>query len=237
MNNNEITVEYIDHSGSDLTVVNAARVSFANRSDWDYSSCPDPSGMPPEIVQEYKKLSNRDEKLITYLAEHQHLSPFGHCFATFCVKAPVFVRAQMVKHKFLRVNEVSRRYVDSRPTFFFPECWRNRAENKKQGSGDGEVEDLGGQAIKDIYASFVKDAVDVYESMIASGVAPEMARMVLPQSMFTEWYWSGSLDAFAAMCKLRLGHDAQLETRLVAQYISNMMSELYPHSWKVLMNA
>lgn len=221
MNSNNVSVEYVDHSGSDLTVVNAARVSFDKRSEWE----------------DGQELSPKDTRLINYLAEHQHLSPFGHCFATFCIKAPVFVRAQLVKHKFLRVNEVSRRYVDSRPTFLFPKHWRDRAENKKQGSGDGEIEDLGGQAIGAIYSVFINDAINLYDSMIASGVAPEMARMVLPQSMFTEWYWSGSLDAFAAMCKLRLCHDAQLETRLVAQQISDKMSELYPHSWKVLTNA
>jgi thymidylate synthase (FAD) len=201
-----IEATYIDHMGSDLSVVNAARVSFGKKHD---------------------TFQDKDKGLINYLAKHKHISPFGHAFASFHVKAPIFVARQLVKHKFLRWNEISRRYVDDEPEFYNPKVWRGKAENIKQGSA-GVVST---QADPD----FVNHtALRTYNDMIAEGVAPEMARMVLPQSTMTEWYWSGSLDAFAAMCRLRLPQDTQQETRVVAQQISEKMVELFPASWAAL---
>ena len=124
-----IEVTYIDHMGSDLSVVNAARVSFGKKSDW----------MMRVHNGEAKVLQHKDDKLIKYLAKHKHISPFGHAFASFHVKAPVFVARQLVKHKFLRWNEISRRYVDEDPEFYIPENWREKSDDKKQGSGDGFV--------------------------------------------------------------------------------------------------
>jgi thymidylate synthase (FAD) len=210
-----IQATYIDHMGSDLSVVNAARVSFGKKSEWN----PD---------REEPPLYPRDEKLIKYLAKHKHLSPFGHAFASFHVKAPIFVARQLVKHKFLRWNEISRRYVDDEPEFYVPEVWRGRSADKKQGS-DGVVDLYWGPEHQ-----FEKPLV-VYKRMLECGVAPEQARMVLPQSIMTEWYWSGSLDAFAAMCKLRCAPDTQYESRIVADQISEKMSELFPVSWDALM--
>ena len=204
-------VSLIDSMGNDLTVVNAARVSFDKES---------------------KEFSEQDEKLIWYLAKHKHLSPFGHCFTTFRVRAPVFVSRQLVKHKFLRINEVSRRYVDSTPEFYDPIFWRKKAEDKKQGSSkEGTM--LPGDSL-DIYQEVLEHSLATYQEMIDLGVAPEMARMVLPQSMMTEWYWSGSMDAFAAMCNLRCKPDAQEETRIIAELIDFEMSKLYPVSWEAL---
>jgi thymidylate synthase (FAD) len=222
-----IEVNYVDHCGSDLTTVNAARVSFGKRSEYEEGACGEWS------------LSESDKKLIHYLAEHKHYSPFGHAFASFHVSAPVFVRAQLVKHEYLRVNEVSRRYVDSSPTLYNPIVWRGRAEDKKQGSSNEYVTDLrmqghGMQTVHDAVFKHHMHSLDLYRDMITAGIAPEMARMVLPQSMMTEWYWSGSLDAFANMCNLRLPEDSQYESRLVAQQISDKMLELYPVSWKAL---
>lgn len=217
-----ITATYIDHMGSDLSVVNAARVSFGKKSWW----------VNEEDWLEFDvdlKLSDKDTKLIHYLAKHGHYSPFGHCFASFHIKAPIFVARQLVKHEYLRMNEISRRYVDSEPEFYVPEVWRGRSKDKKQGS-EGVVE-LETHYPPDQY--FV-DANEYYLDLLAEGVAPEMARMVLPQSMYTEWYWSGSMDAFANMCNLRLKEDTQYETRLVAQQIDKVMGELYPVSWKAL---
>ena len=232
----QITVYYIDHMGSDLSVVNAARVSFAKSSDWSYSSCPDPYGMPPEIVNEYKKLSNKDQKLINYLAKHKHMSPFGHAFASFHVKAPIFVARQLVKHKFLRWNEISRRYVDDEPEFYEPDVWRGRSADKKQGS-DGVVI-IEGMDVGRLYGNpdYVSSEVCLraYKFLLEQGVAPEQARMVLPQSTMTEWWWSGSLDAFADMCKLRLKDDTQYESRLVAQMIDKEMATMFPVSWAAL---
>lgn len=231
----QITATYIDHMGSDLSVVNAARVSFAKTSDWVTSTVP--TNGPPERV-----LHMRDRKLIAYLAKHKHISPFGHAFASFHVKAPIFVARQLVKHKFLRWNEVSRRYVDDEPEFYTPDVWRGRSADKKQGS-DGVVdidyedydpycEDWG---LDDGRRSGPEEvALDVYKDLLARGVAPEQARMVLPQSMMTEWYWSGSLDAFADMCNLRCKPDTQYESQLAANQIDAGMAKLFPVSWAAL---
>jgi len=173
-------------------------------------------------------LKDKDRKLVHYLAEHGHYSPFGHCFASFHIKAPIFVARQLVKHKFLRWNEISRRYVDSKPEFYEPDEWRGKAEDKKQGSS-GTV-DLVDYSLDD----YNENAVDFYTCLIRDGVAPEQARMVLPQSTMTEWYWSGSLDAFSDMCKLRCKSDTQYETRIVADHISNLMLNLFPKSWSAL---
>ena len=211
----KITATLIDYMGSDLTTVNAARVSFGKRSEWN------------PYYRNEKPLYEKDEKLIKYLATHGHISPFGHAFASFHVKAPIFVARQLVKHKFLRWNEISRRYVDDEPEFYTPDVWRGRSEDKKQGS-EGTVE----------YQEewdYNYDLCKTYNKMIAAGIAPEQARMILPQSTMTEWYWSGSLDAFASMCNLRCKPDTQYETRLVADQISEVMSGLYPVSWKALM--
>jgi len=205
--------------GSDLSVVNAARVSFNKKSDW----------IPRVHNGETKALSEKDTKLIYYLANHKHMSPFGHAFASFHVKAPVFVARQLVKHKFLRWNEVSRRYVDEDPEFYVPDQWRGRADNVKQGSY-GSV-DLDPELAKNMVESSTHD----YKYLLAKGVCPEQARMVLPQSMMTEWYWSGSLDAFADMCKLRLKTDTQQETREVAMQVDERMSVLFRTSWTALM--
>jgi len=214
-----IEVTHIDHMGSDLSVVNAARVSFGKKSEALGTSGVEGQPMTPI-------LNDPDKKLIKYLAKHKHMSPFGHCFASFHIKAPVFVARQLVKHKFLRWNEISRRYVSDNPEFYRPEVWRGTSEDKKQGSA-GIVEDV---RVGDISLT-VKV---LYNSLIERGVCPEQARMVLPQSTMTEWYWSGSLDAFSDMCKLRCKSDTQYETRIVADHISNLMLNLFPKSWSAL---
>ena len=196
--------------GDDLDVVNAAKVSFAKES---------------------KEFDDNSVRLIKYLAKHKHMSPFGHCFASFHVKAPIFVARQLVKHKFLRWNEVSRRYVDDEPEFYVPDVWRGRSADKKQGS-DGVVKLEGvDEQIVDDYAA---EALTAYQVLLEAGVAPEQSRMVLPQSTMTEWWWSGSLDAFADMCNLRCKPDTQYDTRLVADQISDKMRELFPVSWQAL---
>tara|TARA_B110000046_G_scaffold27328_1_gene27691 strand:+ start:2406 stop:3071 length:666 start_codon:yes stop_codon:yes gene_type:complete len=217
-----IEVTYIDHMGSDLSVVNAARVSFGKESLWNWSKELDSD------TGDGRTLRERDTKLIKYLAKHKHMSPFGHAFASFHVKAPIFVARQLVKHKFLRWNEISRRYVDDKPEFYEPDEWRGRADDKKQGSGTALAD-------QDIHIGTTQRIVFMlYESMLSKGVCPEQARMVLPQSTMTEWYWSGSLDAFADMCNLRRKEDTQYETRLVANSISMDMKGLFPASWKAL---
>jgi len=212
-----IEVNYKGHMGNDLTVCNAARVSFGKETEWDYEES--------DAYSFKQHLKTKDRKLIQYLAKHKHISPFGHCFASFHIKAPVFVARQLVKHKFLRWNEISRRYVDSEPEFYVPDTYRGRSLNKKQGSaGKVTVSDNG----------FNEIAMTEYEFLLDLGVCPEQARMVLPQSMMTEWYWSGSLDAFADMCKLRCAPDTQAETAEVAWGIDLKMVDLFPVSWRAL---
>jgi len=212
-----IEVTYIDHMGSDLSVVNAARVSFGKKSDW----------LPRIHNGEAKALSAKDCRLIEYLARHNHKSPFNHTFTTFHVKAPVFVARQLVKHEYMPWNEISRRYVDEEPELYEAPIWRGRAEDKKQGSY-GEVESNANV----LY--YNKNALMMYKQLLDEGVAPEQARMVLPQSMMTEWYWSGSLYAFAKMCGLRLKDDTQAETRIVAEKIEDVMMDIFPNSWEAL---
>jgi thymidylate synthase (FAD) len=221
-----IKATYIDHMGDDLSVVNSARVSFGKKSEWEWEEC----GVKAFGNESYQRLSDKDTKLIHYLAKHKHMSPFGHAFASFHVKAPIFVARQLVKHKFLRWNEISRRYVDDEPEFYTPAVWRGRSKDKKQGSSDIVVGD------DDLVASWsvMEDCVNFYNNMIRQGIAPEQARMVLPQATMTEWYWSGSLDAFADMCRLRCKDDTQYETRLVAVTISAIMEDLFPVSWDAL---
>jgi len=210
---------YIDHMGSDLSVVNAARVSFGKKSEW----------MPRIHYGEELVLKPKDAKLIRYLAKHNHKSPFNHTFVTFHVKAPIFVARQLQKHEYMPWNEVSRRYVDDEPEFYVPDVWRGRAQDKKQGS-DGEIHDIRPSVARNM----VEDCRQNYNYLLAKGVSPEQARMVLPQSMMTEWYWSGTLFAFAKMCGLRLKEDTQAETRIVAEKIEDVMMKLFPVSWEAL---
>lgn len=213
-------VTYIDHMGSDLSVVNAARVSFGKKSEWHQRI----------YTGEPNILKGKDAKLIRYLAKHNHKSPFNHTFATFHVKAPVFVARQLQKHEYMPWNEVSRRYVDEEPELYVPDVWRGRSADKKQGS-DGVVKGIDPH----VAAIMVDGAKQDYKYLLAKGVAPEQARMVLPQSMMTEWYWSGTVYAFAKMCGLRMQQDTQQETREVAMQIDEYMEKLYPESWKALM--
>ena len=215
--------------GSDLSVVNAARVSFNKKATWGHH-------VPGQGIFE---LEDRDKKLIRYLAKHGHWTPFGHATLSFHIKAPIFVARQLVKHQVGLVwNEVSRRYVDDVPDFYFPETWRGKATDKKQGSSDEEILWLTrdrrvGTAVRQ--AS--KEAGALYRDMLDVGVAPEQARMVLPQNTYTEWYWTGSLYAFARVCGLRCKGDTQEETRNIAWEIHDLAKEKFPVSWESLFYA
>ena len=210
-----IEVTYIDHMGNDLSVVNAARVSFGKKSKLE---CID-------MVKGKFVLNHKDAKLIKYLAKHNHKSPFNHTFVTFHVKAPIFVARQLVKHEYMPWNEISRRYVDSEPEFYVPDEWRGRSEDKKQGS-DGVITDIDPRVADYMVVGAKQD----YNYLLGKGVSPEQARMVLPQSTMTEWYWSGTLYAFAKMCQLRCAKDTQQESREVAMQVSEYMEKLFPAS-------
>ncbi|SVA98142.1 uncharacterized protein METZ01_LOCUS150996 [marine metagenome] len=213
-------VTLIDKMGTDLSVVNAARVSFGKKKT---------------------KFTKQDEKLINYLATHNHWTPFGHCSLQFHIVAPVFVARQLVKHQVGLVwNEVSRRYVDNEPEFYYPEEWRLKAEDKKQGSSDevwewDERDNLSGPEYA--YDNICNDAKSKYMHWVnVLNICPEQARMILPQSMMTEWYWSGTLMAFARVCNLRCKPDAQLETRIITDKIDIIGRKEFTVSWKALRN-
>lgn len=218
LNDGISSVELIDHMGTDLTVVNAARVSMAKESEWDFGD----SGFD-------MKLSKRDCGLIAYLAKHNHWTPFSHPQVQLRIKMPIFVARQWFKHMigFTR-NEVSRRYVDDTPELYFPTEWRRRAENVKQGSSDETVDP---NMIGTMVGPVVRECVALYEDMLDCGVCPEQARMILPQSMYTEFYETGSLAAYARLAKLRLDPHAQKEVRQYAHAVSEIMGELFPVSW------
>ena len=219
-------VELVDKMGSDLSVVNAARVSYSKESEWERIT---PAGPTPGA------LSDKDEKLIKYLAKHNHWSPFAHASLQFRIKAPIFVARQLVKHQVGLVwNEISRRYVDYEPELYEPKEWRGRPQNSKQGS-DGTVSIDSNE--KHRLDMTMEQCKIIYNSLIGKGIAPEQARMVLPQSMMTEWIWSGTLYAFARVCNLRCAKDTQEETREVANQIHNICKEEFPISWKYLKNA
>lgn len=209
----DMEVQYLDHMGSDINVVNAARVSFAKEAkEFDLE---------------------KDSKLINYLAKHNHWSPLAHTSVSIRVKAPIFMARQFVKHQIGLVwNEESRRYIDDTPEFYLPEQWRAKPDNAKQGSG-GVLE----KSV--VYKNHCKylsiECLKTYNFMLDEGVAPEQARMVLPQNTMTNWIWTGSLVAFARVCKLRLDSHAQKEAQELAQKINDVVTPLYPVSWAALM--
>lgn len=219
--------ELISCLGTDLTVVNAARVSFDKESEWAVNH---------SVRQE---LSSSDSALIRYLAKHDHFTPFTHCMITLRETIPIFVARQRFKHTVgFTYNEVSRRYVDDEPEFYFPDEWRGRADNAKQGSSE-EVIDINpptgtGPSMVDEYHHAIQKCRWTYEQLLRRGVCPEQARMVLPQSMFTSYYVTGSLSAFARAYKLRIDKHAQKEIQVLADKWNNIIKDLYPVSWEAL---
>ena len=278
-NGDNMQVTYIDHMGTDLSVVNAARVSFGKLSEWDskyvgsyseYEELPDRDSWTifDEFCDPYdgyglRRLRPQDQGLIQFLARGctsgdwerhidalfttmprddidailkyvkrmpDHWTPFGHTAITLHIKAPIFVARQLGKHQVGFVwNEVSRRYVTDDPTFFIPQEFRKAAANVKQGSSD-ETTDWGVHS----YVALCNKAVDLYKDMLEMGVCPEQARMVLPQSMYTEWYWTGNLYGFANVFIQRTDSHAQREVQDVAHQIGQIIEPLFPVSWKAL---
>lgn len=229
-------VDYVSHMGSDLMVCNAARVSFAKETGWEVDSAAvqrmRDSGSPTIPFDELKMLGEKDKKLIKYLAKHNHWTPFAHPQITLRIKAPVSVRTQCFKHKSGFVeNEISRRYVSFEPDFYRP-TWRGKPTNgAKQGSEDFiQV----APNTSNLYDQAIAAAMYAYNTLLEDGVAPEQARFVLPQGMFTEWYWTGSLAAYARFYKQRIDEHAQWEIRQYAEAVGKIISPLFPESWKAL---
>jgi len=207
-------VELIESAGGDLSIVNSARVSFDKISE---------------------EMSGRDEKLIRYLAEHQHMTPFRHNFIQLRCSVPLFLARQLMKHQAgLTWNEVSRRYVDGIPEFYYPEGWRERPDKSiKQGSG--KVHKYSDN-IKEGYAEILEELLGHYTDMIENGVAPEMARMVLPQSMMVDFIWTGNLLAFAHVYNLRSGEGAQEEAKVFAELLKKAIAPAFPIGWNALVH-
>lgn len=224
----DIAVEYIDHMGSDLSVVDAARVSFSNSSEWEWF-------YDTQQQEQFKRLSERDRKLIIYLAKHSHEMPFAHPHITVRVKAPVPIARQAFKSKIGFVeSEESRRYIKTTPEVYVPDVFRSAPEGSiKQGSG--ETHKLS-DAWRQQYISMTSRAVEMYETMIVSGVCPEQARFVLPQGAMVNWVWTGSLLAFARFYKLRIDSHAQQEVQILARKVGFVVGPLFPVSWEALTN-
>ncbi len=215
----QVTAIHPERWGNDLDVVNAARVSFHKVSE---------------------EFTEKDTRLINYLAKHKHFSPFNHSFISVRVKAPIFVARQLVKHKFMPWNEVSRRYVDEEPEFYFPEYWRAKAENVKQGSSEEEASVIGyfhpdDEGPAELPYAITYRSLEIYQELLKNEVCAEQARMILPQNMMTEWIWSGTLGAFCDMLVLRLDPHTQYESRIVAQKLREQIEPLYPVSLKALL--
>lgn len=223
-------VEYIDHMGDDLTVVNAARVSFNKESYWDGER-----NWTGAI--EGKTLCDKDKKLIKYLAKHKHWTPFAHPQITLRIKAPIFVRTQLFKHKVgFTENEISRRYVTFEPEIYTP-FWRSAPTNgAKQGSSDFILDDNTVQLLNTSTEKNNKNCVDLYNQLLANNIAPEQARAVLPQGTYTEWWWTGSLSAYARVYTQRADFHAQWEVQQYAMGIASIISFFYPISWEALTN-
>jgi thymidylate synthase (FAD) len=221
-------VKAINVMGTDLTVVNAARVSFNKESEY-------------ELTEIGEVLPNRDIKLLKYLADHNHFTPFTHCTVTMREKVPIFVARQRFKHTIgFSYNEISRRYVDEDPEFYKPEEWRGKSEDKKQGSSEDVIINInpptssGSVAMVDVYDHAINNCVWTYKFLLRKGICPEQARMVLPQSMYTEYYVTGSLYAWARAYNLRSKEDAQKEIRDLAIEWDKIMIMLFPESWLAL---
>lgn len=216
MNNQGIKAEYIDHLGDDLRVANAARVSFAKESQLNDG-----------------ELEASDARLISYLAKHDHWTPFSHPQITLRETLPIFVARQRFKHMVgFTYNEVSRRYVDDTPEFFIPDTWRARPEGSvKQGSAGSHQEST---TFDEMYREYIGISERVYTRMIEAGIAPEQARMVLPQSMLTSYYVTGSLAAFARAYRQRAEGHSQLEIQYLAKQWDEVIRPLFPVSWAAL---
>jgi thymidylate synthase (FAD) len=242
-------VQYMDHMGTDLSIVNAARVSFDKESEWEFPTHEEVLGSLTQTGN--RRLSSRDTKLIHYLAKHKHWTPFGQVTIQLRIKMPLFVSRQMMRSNVGIVwNEVSRRYVDSEPEFYEPEVWRGRPEGSiKQGSGDGAVTSASykipsrydylppttvrttpHQMGREIHSLAMRH----YTGLVKSGVAPEQARIVLPQSTYTEVVGNFTLAALARVCALREDSHAQLEIQEFAKAMGEIAKQYFPVSWEAL---
>lgn len=215
----QLSATLIDSMGTDLTVANAARVSFNKESSFD-------------VMEMGVFLKAGDQKLLDFLAKNGHFTPFTHCMITMREKVPLFVARQRFKHTVgFSYNEISRRYVDNEPEFYVPEEWRAKADDRKQGSSEDKVDINSNNFMVDEYKQSIDKSKWTYEHLLRLGVCPEQARMVLPQSMYTEYFVTGSLYAWSRAYLLRSSETAQKEIRDLAEEWHNIIVKLFPQSW------
>lgn len=201
------SIELVRVSGSDVDVVNAARVSYGKFTD---------------------KLSEKDHTLIKYLVDHEHTSPFEHNQLSFRIKAPIFVVRQWMRHRMNSYNEISYRYVKAPLEFYIPEYWRKQDTRNKQGSV-GSYKD---QELTDLFTKAVNSSVEIYEQLLSKGVCREQARAVLPVSTYTEFIFTCNLHSLMHFLRLRLSSDAQLEIRAYAQGLLELAEPYFSVSLK-----
>lgn len=210
--NNEIKIDYIDHMGSDISVVNSARVSFG---------------------KETKAIDEKDIKLINYLAKHKHLTPFEHCSLSVKVTCPLFIRSQIHRHRTFSYNEISRRYTSENIEFYEPEVYRKQHDKSKQCSA-GDFDEATNANIQLLVRQIHEQSLDAYNKLLDLGVAREMARGILPQNLMTEFWMTGNLRNWVAFLGLRIDNHAQKEVQDVAQPILKIIKEKFPESAKAL---
>lgn len=210
-----IKAEYIEHMGNDLTVVNAARVSFGKFKN---------------------KLDEGDEKLLTYLAKHKHFTPFEHCQLSVLISCPLYIRSQIHRHRTFSYNEISRRYTDENIEFFVPDNLRHQHTKSKQCS-NGIIDD---ENLQSAYLLAIKehhiDALNLYQALLDAGIAREQARGVLPQNLMTQFWMSGNLRNWAQFLALRLDGHAQAEAQSIAQNVANIIKDKFPKAGKALLD-
>jgi len=225
----QIKAELLDWMGSDLDIVNAAKVSFSRESEWEWQTEYE-SGVP---VNDVPVLAEKDGKLINYLARYDHWTPFAHTALKFRCSAPVPIRTQAFKHKIGMVeNEESRRYISSTPEIFIPDFFRSKPEGSiKQGSADRHVNS---DIWKSVYERRINDCVVTYEAMITDGICPEQARFILPQGAIVNWIWTGNLVSFANFYNKRTEATAQKEVQVLAESVGSKIKEIFPVSWAAL---
>ena len=209
-----IKVEYIQHVGDALTVVNAARVSFGGES---------------------KDLSDKDKKLIKYLADHKHMSPFEHLTLTVKVSVPLYIRSQIMRHRTFAYNEISRRYTDKNLEFYVPDVLRKQHSNNRQAS-EGALDDLSNVTICAAIMMHHKRSLDFYNQLIDKGVCREQARGVLPQDLMTEFYMTGNLRNWAHFIELRQHEGAQAEVQIVANELKTILTDKFGYAAEVLID-
>ena len=216
-------VEYISHMHTDASVCNAARISFNKETTLELNK------------ENRSSLSEKDYKLVKYLAKHGHWTPFAHPQITLRIKAPISIRTQCFKHKqgFVE-NEISRRYVTIVPEFYSPNWRTSPTQGAKQGSETFMKEGTEKELCKEKYNRAAQKCLSIYDELVNSGIAPEQARFILPQGTYTEWWWTGSLAAYARFYKQRVDPHAQWEIREYAQAVSKIIEELFPESWYCL---